>query len=173
MKKLIIIFAIFISGCVNQNQKITINADGSGYAVINYSTAVKNLSAGDEVGGFKFSESKIRETYSSENSEITNLKIDKNEKDSIVDVIIEINFKDFNKLSDAQGFSKSITEWKAENDIYRFKYFILKDSLNASVSGMNDFHFKYEFSFPGLVAETNGTKDGTEKETELKTERKR
>ncbi|HCN37846.1 MAG TPA: hypothetical protein DIS94_09060, partial [Bacteroidetes bacterium] len=75
---------VLFSGCVNLTQKTVINFDGSGTMTLNYATKTNNLSIGDNVGGFYFSESKIRETYTSENSEIKNLKIENSEKDSLV-----------------------------------------------------------------------------------------
>jgi len=151
---------VLFSGCVNLTQKTVINFDGSGTMTLNYATKTNNLSIGDNVGGFYFSESKIRETYTSENSEIKNLKIENSEKDSLVTVNLELSFKDFNKLNSAKGFARTESEWKAENDIYKFKFYILKDSINASIPGMDNYNFKYEFNFPGLVSETNGTRDG-------------
>jgi hypothetical protein len=157
------VLMIFTSGCVNVDQKTVINNDGSGNIVLHYWTKNSNLSMGDEVGGFAFADTKVRENYSSGNTEVTDVKIEKNDVDSTSHVNVKLNYKDFNKLSEAKAYSKVTPVWTKGDNGMTFSYTIAKDTANAGNMGMNEYTLTYAFEFPGDVLETNGRKDGSNK----------
>jgi len=152
--------AVFISGCVNVDQKTKLNSDGSGTMSVKYWTKSSNVS-GDELSGFGFTEAKVKANYTSSNTEPTDIKIEKNATtDSTSIVTLNVKFKDLNKLSEAKAFSKikaSFVDGKEGKD---FKYVLLQDTSTAKNMGMSDYKLTYEFEFPGEVISTNGTKDG-------------
>lgn len=150
----------FASGCVNVDQKTMINNDGSGNVVLHYWTKYSNLSMGDEVGGFAFAESKVRENYSSANTEVTEVKIEKNDVDSTSHVNVKLNFKDFNKLNEAKAYSKITPVWTKGDNGMTFSYTIASDTTSNNM-GMNEYTLTYAFEFAGDVIETNGRKDGS------------
>lgn len=150
----------YLSSCVNLDQKTTLKEDGSGSMKIRYWTKTSNVT-GDELAGFGFTEEKARSNYSSSNTEIKDLKIEKNDQDSTTYVNLDLTFKDINKLPEAKGFSKVKPSWVKGDGGMDFKYTLLQDTANAKNFGMNEYKLIYEFDFPGEVTETNGTKDGT------------
>ncbi|MBS1515516.1 MAG: hypothetical protein JSS63_10805 [Bacteroidetes bacterium] len=156
----VVLCLIVINGCVNVDQKVTLKSDGSGTIKLHYWTGMKNLSMGDEIGGFSFSESGVKSNYTASGIEPSNIKIEENTDDSTKHVKLDISFKDFNKLSDAKGFAKSKTSWAKGKDGMDYKYTLLKDTANAGGMGMEEFKLVYETTFPGEVTATNGTKDG-------------
>lgn len=167
MKSLILSFfvilcLVFVNGCVNVDQKTTLKSDGSGSIKLHYWTSMKNLSMGDEIGGFSFSESGVKGNYTATGIEPSDIKISENTEDSTKHVNLNVSFKDFNKLSDAKGFAKTKQSWAKGKDGMDFKYTLLKDTANAGGMGMEEFKLNYEFSMPGEVIVTNATsKDGT------------
>ena len=157
---LVFVFGLYLSGCVNLEQKTTLNSDGSGSMSIKYWTKSSNVS-GDELAGFGFTDEKVKANYTSSSTEPANIKIEKNTNtDSLITVTLDVKFKDLNKLSDAKAFSKVKTSWVKGKDGMDFKYTLLQDTSNAKQMGMSDYKLVYEFTFPGEVLTTNGKKDG-------------
>jgi hypothetical protein len=157
---LVFAFGLYLSGCVNLEQKTTLNSDGSGSMSIKYWTKSSNVS-GDELAGFGFTDEKVKANYTSSSTEPSNIKIEKNTNtDSLITVTLDVKFKDLNKLSDAKAFSKVKTSWVKGKDGMDFKYTLLQDTSNAKQMGMSDYKLVYEFTFPGEVLATNGKKDG-------------
>jgi hypothetical protein len=157
---LVFAFGLYLAGCVNLDQKTTVNSDGSGSMKIKYWTKSSNVS-GDELAGFGFTEAKVKSNYTSSSTEPSNIKIEKNTTtDSLITVNLELKFKDLNKLSDAKAFSKIKSSWAKGKDGMDFKYTLLQDTSNAKQMGMSDYKLVYEFEFPGEVLATNGKKDG-------------
>ncbi len=157
---LLFMVAVFISGCVNVDQKTKLSADGSGTMSVKYWTKSSNVT-GDELSGFGFTEAKVKSNYTSSNTEPTDIKVEKNATtDSTSVVTLNVKFKDINKLSEAKAFAKikaSFVDGKEGKD---FKYVLLQDTASAKNMGMSDYKLTYEFEFPGEVLATNGTKDG-------------
>ncbi len=157
---LVFTFGLILSGCVNLDQKTTLNSDGSGTMKIKYWTKSKNVS-GDELAGFGFTEAKVKSNYTSSSTEPSDIKIEKNTTtDSLITVTLNVKFKDLNKISDAKAFSKIKASWEKGSDGMDFKYTLLQDTANAKSMGMSDYKLTYEFEFPGEVISTNGKKDG-------------
>ena len=154
------LIALFISGCVNLDQKTVLNADGSGTMKIKYWTKSSNVS-GDELSGFGFTEAKVKANYTSSNSEPSDIVIKKNATtDSLTEVTLSLKFKDLNKLTDAKAFSKVKASYVDGKEGKDFKYVLLQDTSTAKNMGMSDYKLTYAFEFPGEVISTNGTKDG-------------
>ena len=152
--------AVFISGCVNVDQKTKLNADGSGTMSVKYWTKSSNVS-GDELSGFGFTDAKVKANYTSAGTEASDIKIEKNlTTDSTSIVTLNVKFKDINKLSEAKAFSKIKASFVDGKDGKDFKYVLLQDTSTAKNMGMSDYKLTYEFEFPGEVLTTNGTKDG-------------
>lgn len=156
----VLIFAIYLSGCVNVDQKTKINQDGSGSISLEYWTKMSNLSSGDELGGFAFEEAKAKDNYTSTNSDVSSVSLEENLDDSTSHVKLEIEFKDINALNAAKGFEKVTTEWVEGDDGMAFKYVVAADTSNAKNMGASDTKLTYTFEFPDEVISTNGRKDG-------------
>lgn len=157
---LVLAFGLYLAGCVNLDQKTTLNNDGSGTMSIKYWTKSSNVSS-DELAGFGFTEEKVKANYSSSSTEPSNIKIEKNTtEDSLITVTLDVKFKDLNKISDAKAFAKVKASWQKGKDGMDFKYTLLEDTSNAKQMGMSDYKLIYEFAFPGEVISTNGKKDG-------------
>ena len=131
MKKLflklsfVIFAAVLFSSCVNIDQQTKINKDGSGSISLHYWTATSNLSMGDELGGFSFTEDQIKKKFTSLNSDLTEIKIEKIDSDSTTHVRAKISFKDLNKLNEAEGFSKVKAVWEKTSDGFIFNYIFI------------------------------------------------
>lgn len=161
MKKLFslcnILLLLCISGCIDLEQVTKLKPDGSGSIDLHYRTKSSNLSMGDELGGLSFNEDQIRKRFSSSNTNIKSVVVENVEADTTTHVKINIEFNDFNYLSEAQGFSGIKSQWIKGNGVMEFSYIIEKDSVN--VSGMNENFLEYKFEFSDEVIATNGVKE--------------
>lgn len=156
---LFFIFLLFLSSCINYEQKTVLKNDGSGSMVITYSTKNFNI-IGEEIFGFGFTDSKIRENFSSPDIVIKWIDVNKYELDSTTHVRVDINFKNFYTLPKAKAFRKVKPSFEVYPDSINFSFTILEDSSNAIIEGMDKFKLYFDFEFEGDVIETNGTVSG-------------
>jgi len=152
---LVIISVITLSSCVNLEQDTKLNADGSGTMEIHYWTKTSNV-IGEEIAGFGFTEDKVNVNYTSPNTEVSEVNIEKNLEDSTTHVSLKLSFKDINRITDAKAFSKVKATWEKHADGMLFQYILIKDTANANKPGMSDYKLTYEFEFPNEIVRANG-----------------
>ncbi|MBK8554193.1 MAG: hypothetical protein IPL53_25355 [Ignavibacteria bacterium] len=166
---LFLVLATFLAGCLNVEQKTKINEDLSGTIHLHYwiksmYVNIGDVEMGDDIGGFSFVASEIKKKYSSPFSEVSLPRRYEIEKDSTTHIEVDITFKDFNKLTEASGFSKLQMSYVKGKDGMDFRYFIPKDT-NIALTYTKDWHtLEYTFEFPGEVIATNGTIENGSKE---------
>ncbi len=158
---IMILMSLIALSCIDIKQKTHINSDGSGIVNLHYSTKLSNLSMGDELGDYAFSEIKAKNFLTSANSEVREFKMEKRDSDSTLHVSAVVNFKDFNKLNSAKTFSKFNTLWRESAEGYEFSYNLHKDSTAAKSVPKGSGKLEYEFDFPGEVEFSNGTHSGS------------
>lgn len=151
-------FAIYLSGCVNYDQKTALKADGSGSMKIHYWSKMSNFSMGTSLGKFDFEEAKAKENFTSSNTTVKTIKVEDKLDDSTKHVNLELDFKDINKLPDAKGFGGVKSSWKESPDGMELKYTLLKDTSAANNMGASDYTVTYTFEMPSEVVSTNATK---------------
>jgi hypothetical protein len=158
---IIVLFTLFLSGCVNLEQKTHVNSDGSGSMKIRYWTKSSNI-FGDEINSFGFTEVKVRKNYTSSNTKPADIYIEKDATpDSLSIVTLNFKFNDLNSITDAYAFKNITASWEKNSDGAIFKYTLLQDTTSAKQYGMEEYKLHYEFEFPGEVISTNGVKNGT------------
>lgn len=160
MFALVFCFALYLAGCVNVDQKTKLNSDGSGTIKLEYWAKMNNLKSSTDLGTFSFKEDKAKQNYTSSNSEVKSIKIEDKLDDSTKHVYMDIEFKDFNKLTSAKGFEKTKASWKDGKDGKDFSFTLNQDTSNAKTMGSDDYKLTYSFEFPSEVLSTNGRKDG-------------
>ncbi len=165
---ILLFFAVYLNGCINVDQKTKINEDGSGVINLHYWVRsmyvnLGDVEMGDDIGGFSFIASEIKKKYSSPFSESKTPRRYEIEKDSTTHIEVEITFTDFNKLTEASGFSKLQTSYVKEDDGTKFRYFIPKDTAIALTYTKDWNTLIYTFEFPNEVIATNGTIDPASK----------
>lgn len=154
------LFAFYLAGCVNVEQKTTLKQDGSGTMKVHYWTKMSNLTSSTDLGGFSFEESKAKQNYSSSNTDVTGVKVEEKLDDSTKHVTVDLKFKNINDITSAKGFEKVKASWKEGKEGMDFNYTLLKDTSNAGNMGSSDIKLNYEFEMPAEVLKTNGRKDG-------------
>lgn len=154
------VFAIYLSGCVNFDQKTAIKQDGSGSMTVHYWTKMSNVKSSTELGSFSFEEAKAKSNYTSSNTDVKKVKVEEKLDDSTKHVTVELSFKNINDISSAKAFEKIKASWKEGKEGMDFSYFVPKDTSNAGNMGASDIVLNYEFEFPAEVLKTNGRKDG-------------
>ncbi|MBN1634136.1 MAG: hypothetical protein JW917_08225 [Ignavibacteria bacterium] len=156
----VLFLGVFLTGCVNYEQKTELSKDGSGEMEIHYWTGMSNVKSSTKVGDFNFKEEDVKSDYTSSNTEVKDVKVEEDLQDSTKHVKVKLTFKDINKLTDAKGFKKVTVSWAEGDDGMDFKYLVPKDTSAAKNMGASDNKLNYEFKFPGEILKTNGRKDG-------------
>jgi hypothetical protein len=163
---LFVVSLMCLAGCINVNQKTKINKDLSGEMVLHYWSPtnfidIGDINMGDEIAGYSYIDSEIKKKYSSGNMEVTNMRRVKSNVDTTTHIEVNIIFKDINKLSESNGFSKIDVSYIKGKDGMDFRYFIPNDtSLRLDyVKEINT--LEYIFEFPDEVISTNGTVEET------------
>jgi hypothetical protein len=127
---------------------------------IKYWTKTNNIT-GDELGVFGFSEEKVESNYFSPYTYVSGVNIEKDATiDSFTVVTLNLNFKDFNKISEAKSFSQIKASYGKSDNGMQFKYILLQDTSNANTFGASDYKLTYEFEFPSEVIMSNGKTSG-------------
>ncbi|MEO8209839.1 MAG: hypothetical protein ABI840_04730, partial [bacterium] len=156
---LITITVYFSLGAVRVYQTGKLNSDGSGSMKIIYSAKLSELKAKQYIiGNFMFSEDLAKRQFSSANSTVNKAKLDFDQKDSIMLISVDVDFKDINKLSEANGFSNVKASYTKTDSGMVFRYVILANA-NLYKSFENQ---SYVIEFGSKVKSTNGAlKDNT------------
>jgi len=164
---------ILLAGCINYDQDLALNADGSGTMTVHYSSAAQKLPGKEKEGEgevnlgqapkLPFDEAEIRKGYEgAKGVVIKDVKVE--EKENVPHATYVIAFKDINELNGKGIFA-------LEGDKLR-QTFSLTDDAGAKLfkqlvqlkmdvqdpSTLSTYKFTYKFKAPGEVFETNGTK---------------
>jgi len=124
---LIFILAVipFLLGMDNIYLIATMNDNGSGTIKLSYSCKESILKQNNFIlQNFPFTEALAKSYFESDNSSVRKAKLDFSKADSVYFISLEIDFKDFNKLSSAKGFSNVNSSWLPADSGMIFKYII-------------------------------------------------
>lgn len=146
---------------VSIQQSMEIKEDGSGTLKLTYYTKSNNLSGVDQISTYTFNEAKAKELFFSPLTEIKDIHIYKSDKDSITYMIVQLNFKDLNKLSEVNGFKNITAGWTKAGDSINFVYEILKDSVLLKSKGAKDAKYDFSVVFPNKPLHASGKIDGS------------
>jgi hypothetical protein len=106
---------------------------------------------------FSFQETEVKDRYKGSGITVEEVKVETDPADSTRHVRVELSFKDINKLSETPAFKNTAISFVKEGDNFVFKQSI-KGSSNADGMGMNEYTFRYSYTFPGDVISSNADK---------------
>jgi hypothetical protein len=139
----LILLSLTFFGCLNYEQSVKLNADGSGTIKIHYWTKESNVMS---ISKFSFEENEIKtDQYKPE--VVKSVKIESDLKDSTKHVYVEFDFKNINKLDSLKGFKDNSIKF-AENGDYMTLTHTLKKDSSAKNFGMDEYTLKYTYEFP-------------------------
>lgn len=179
---LVILVACLITGCINYEEVINLNSDGSGTLLMHYSLS-QQLSAmmamGGEAGGsgdkppefpFKLKESEVKADLQAKGVKVEKFET-KTENDQ-QHFYVNISFDKITDLNQTKTFKEMPFEWTKEGSVVTFKQ-ILKGKKDPKTSGAGDemgkqmaaamlgnATFKFEVKLPSKPLpspDTNGT----------------
>lgn len=130
---LISIFPI-VAGAVNFTQTVTLEKDGSGIIKLIYSEKESLVKENKfVVGNLPFSKDKSEEFFNSNNTSIRLFEVSNDPKDNtIIQVIVSMNFKDINKISEMKALSNAIVGLYNTDSGNVFKYVITPTFTKAN-----------------------------------------
>ncbi len=147
---------LLIAGCLNYEQVVKLDSDSSGSMEIHYWTSEDNVQWMSN-DNFSFQETEIKDRYKGSGITVEEVKVETNPTDSTRHVRVELSFKDINKLSETPAFKNTAISFVKEGENFLFKQSI-KGSSNADGMGMNEYTFRYSYTFPGDVLSSNADK---------------
>jgi len=145
---------IILQGCINLEDKISINKDGSGSMVIHYWALNKDIILG-KIGDFAFTQSRVSANFNSLTTEAEDIRVEKKDTDSVTHVYLNFKFRDFNRISEAKSFARVKPYWNADKDSIIFRFSILPDSSTASQPNMTFYKLDFDFEFPSRILAAN------------------
>jgi len=154
---LIVVFALAFYGCLNYEQTVKLNSDGSGNVKIHYWTKQSNVMS---ITKFSFDINEIKnEQYKPE--VVKSVQVDTNWADSTVHVKVEFDFKDINQLNQLKGFKGNDIKFVVNGDLKTLTHKVKQDS-SAKNFGMDAYTLKYIYEFPSepLNVDPNGKVEG-------------
>lgn len=153
----IIVLAIALFGCLNYEQTVKLNYDGSGSLKIHYWTKLTNVMS---ITKFSFDANEIKnEQYKPE--VVKSVKIDTVLQDSTIHVNIELDFADINKLDKVKGFNGNLITFVESGGLKTLTHTLKQDSA-ARNFGMDEYilRYTYEFQSEPTNVDPNGKVDG-------------
>jgi hypothetical protein len=150
---------LIFSGCLNFQQEVSLNPDGSGTMKIHYwlqvSDPVKMVTL-DQVG--LFNSDSIRNQFTSTFSEVSNISVFSDTTDTTSHAIIELTFSNIINLNNMKPFSEAhfvLQDGAAGQKL--FSQFIAPIATGFGFDG-SAFRVEYIYSFPGEIITHNATK---------------
>jgi hypothetical protein len=148
---IILVFSsIVLLGCLNYEQIVKLNKNGSGSMKIHYWTQESNVMT---INRLSFDENEIRnEQYKP--LTVTNVIINNDEIDSTTHVYVDLDFKDINQLDSIQGFAGNSIKFFQEGDYLKLVHIVKQDSA-ATAYGMDEYVLNYTYEFPSSSIEVD------------------
>ena len=142
--------SIVLLGCLNYEQTVKLNKNGSGSMKIHYWAAESNVM---NITKLSFDENEIKnEQYKP--LTVKNVTISNEETDSTKHVYVELNFKDINQLDTVKGFVGNSIKFFQEGDYLKLVHIVKQDSI-ADSFGMDEYVLKYTYEFPSSPMEVD------------------
>jgi len=172
---LVLVLSLLIAGCINYEENVELNKDGSGKMTMHYSIAQQLYSMmqmGQDSGEkkdempFKFKESEIRADLAAPG--VTVDKIESKAEGDQQHFFVNVSFKKITDLNQTKSFSKMKFVWKEEDKKIVFQQILEGEKKNAESNPMGDqmasamlgnakFVFKIQLPGKALPApDTNG-----------------
>jgi hypothetical protein len=174
----IFLFVALLAGCINYEENITLNSDGSGTMMMHYSIAqqlyaMMQMSDGSQQQGkedempFKFKESEIRADMNAPG--VTVEKVEQKAEGDQQHFYVHIKFNKITDLNQTKAFQKMKFEWNETGDNVVFRQVLEGDKKQTEENPMGDqmasamlgnAKFKFTVTLPSKALpapDTNGT----------------
>ena len=161
MKKLIVLFSvslIFLSGCINYNQNVTIYPDGSGKMQVNYWMKYTDTSSVATILKLEiFNPDSIKKQFTSRFVKFLNIQTYADSTDSTIHAVINLSFNYIDSLNTVPAFAQS--NFKLEDGASGQKIFSQFIPPVTTGFGMNanQFRVTYIYDIRGEIITHNAT----------------
>jgi hypothetical protein len=163
---------IIVAGCINYDQDLTLNPDGSGTIMVRYDSAAQSGEKTEEgsisMGGapeLSFTENEIVAEYEGAPFAVRDIVIGKTDSDAPEATY----YIDFDNVADLNGRGifalegdklKQTFSLDTSGDLTVFKQLVQLKMEVEDPSSLSEYKFTYKLTAPGEVKETNGTAEG-------------
>jgi hypothetical protein len=163
---------LVVAGCINYDQELTLNPDGSGFIKVRYDSAAQSTGEESEgnlsMGGapeLSFTAEEIKAEYAGAPFTVRDIVIGKTDKDA-PEATYVIDFKNVSDLNGRGIFAlegdklKQTFSLDTTGDLSVFKQLVQLKMEIEDPSTLSEYKFNYTLNAPGEVKETNGTAEG-------------
>lgn len=147
--------SLFYQGCINYEQRATINQNGAGEMNIHYWTK-ESVVGWISDGKLVFNEAELKDQYGA-NARVKTATVESVPDDSTRHVRVSLEFDDLNKLSNVRGFQGTSYEWKNEGSQIVFTQ-TMEANSSANGLGLEEYTVTYTYEMPGTVVSSNATR---------------
>jgi hypothetical protein len=178
-RKIVMVFlvlpALLLAGCIEFEERITLNKDGSGSMEIEY-WSLSDLNFNDDTPDSSRDDRSLRESiedkYTSDKVKLIEFTSDKEEKSH--HVRFKVGFEDLMDLNDVPQFHENRIEFKRSGKKMTFRRTIETEDINVDQDegpsnlfehfilniveeGLSNIKFRFEIETPHDIAKTNAT----------------
>ncbi len=144
MKKILFVFSLlFLAGCINYEEDLTLKNDGSGEMLMHYSiseqlSSMMALGGGQQQEGkdempFKFKENEIRDALRADGVQVK--KVELKAEGGLQHVYVTVNFKKITDLNQTKTFKEMPFEWGEEGKVIVFRHTLKNKNPQGDGSG--------------------------------------
>ncbi|MDD4351441.1 MAG: LPXTG cell wall anchor domain-containing protein [Candidatus Gracilibacteria bacterium] len=149
--------ALMLTGCINYAEEISLNPDGSGTWVIDYSISEEMMDATEGMAEDNFDTAEIEKSF--EGKELKLNKVDTFSKDGFRHVVMETSFTDISQLVEMME-GRELKFTANEDGTYTFYAMMPGGGGMMEDDSMKEFTWTTVVNLPGEVAESTGTVKG-------------
>jgi hypothetical protein len=162
---------VILAGCINYDQDLTVNPDGSGTIMVHYTSDAQKEGGGEgevSMGGapkLAFTEAEIKAEYEGAPVTVRDVVIGKTDTEAPEATY----YIDFKNVTDLNGYGIFALEGEKLKQTFSladdagnklFKQLVQFKMDVEDPSSLSGYKFTYKFTAPGEVVDTNGTAEG-------------
>jgi hypothetical protein len=172
LKPLAVLLVLFVTGCIEYEEKIVLNGDGSGRITVHYYIDEMMTSMMDKMPGeksdkempFIFEKEKIQSELASDDIKVDKIESYKDDEGKL-HLVADLSFKDINKIPKKWVFENREFSFVKEGGSYSFRSALVQEkkpeekgkegSEELGDSFLAGYTFKFTVEMPGPVAQAS------------------
>jgi hypothetical protein len=145
--------AIALAGCIDYEQELSLNADGSGRFALHYWVKDHLLTQWDD-GRALFRDDTVRQRFAGPGRELESVSFDRRDEDSTRHAHVAVLFRAVSDLNGMRGLDEADFRFERRGDTAVFTH-VVRAKDNADGMRMSEFSASYALTVPGRLVSHN------------------
>ena len=149
-------FALLLSGCINYDETITLNPDGSGKMIVHYSISEETVTQMEDAETpLDFDKSEIEKEFVDRKAKLEDVKT--YSEDNLRHIVMTVSFKDMSEVAEMlETRAATLTPGADGSQLFEIAYPGTGEATDASATEMlKDYTWKTTVNTPGKVVEAS------------------